>query len=71
MLTYIKGKLSERSTIAGIVAILLAVALLVVPLVIPAEKASLVSTNIQWLIGALFIGGIGGVLFPEKKAPCE
>lgn len=67
MLTYIKVKLSERSTIAGIVAILLAVALLVVPLVIPAEKASLVSTNIQWLIGALFIGGIGGVLFPEKR----
>lgn len=67
MLTYLKARLGERSTNMGLAAIVLAVALIVVPLVVHVETASLVSENIKWLIGALFVGGIGGVLFPDKK----
>jgi hypothetical protein len=67
MLQYLKSRIGERSTNMGLAAIVLAVALIVVPLVVHVETASLVSENIKWLIGALFVGGLGGVLFPDKK----
>ena len=66
MLEWIKARLRERSTHMGLVAVALAVALLVVPLVVPAEAATLLSSNIQWLITALFVGGLGGVIWREK-----
>jgi hypothetical protein len=50
----------------GIVAIALAMSLVLVPVHFPAEVATLMSTNIQWLIGALFVGGLGGVIWKEK-----
>ncbi len=67
MLDYIKARIGEQSTRMGLAAIVLAIALIVVPLVLHVEAATLVSENIKWLIGALFIGGLGGVLFPDKK----
>jgi hypothetical protein len=50
----------------GITAIALALSLILVPIHFPADVADLMSTNIQWLIGALFIGGLGGVIWKEK-----
>ena len=66
MMNWIRAKLQERSTIMGIVAIALAVSLLVIPVVMPADAAALASQNVQWLIGALFVGGLGGVLWQGK-----
>ena len=66
MLDYLKARIGERSTSMGITAIALALGLVIVPLVVSPEKAALVSANLQWLIGALFVGGLGGVLFPDK-----
>lgn len=66
MIDWIKARLQERSTIMGIVAIALAVSLLVIPVVMPADAAALASQNVQWLIGALFVGGLGGVLWQGK-----
>lgn len=66
MMNWIKARLQERSTIMGIVAIALAVSLLVIPVVMPADAAALASQNVQWLIGALFVGGLGGVLWQGK-----
>ena len=65
-MNWIKTRLQERSTIMGIVAIALAVSLLVIPVVMPADAAALASQNVQWLIGALFVGGLGGVLWKGK-----
>ena len=66
MMNWIRARLQERSTIMGIVAIALAVSLLVIPVVMPADAAALASQNVQWLIGALFVGGLGGVLWQGK-----
>jgi hypothetical protein len=66
LVTWIKARLNEDTTWMGIIAIGLAVALIVVPAAFPPEIASLMSTNIQWLIGALFVGGLGGVIWREK-----
>ena len=66
MLNWIKARLHERSTWAGIVAIALAVALLIVPIKLDGEAAAQLSENIKWLIGALFVGGLGGVLWRDK-----
>lgn len=66
MIDWIKARLQERSTIMGIVAIALALSLLVIPVVMPADAAALASQNVQWLIGALFVGGLGGVLWQGK-----
>lgn len=66
MIDWLRARLRERSTHMGLVAVALAVALLVVPLVAPAEAASLLSSNIQWLITALFVGGLGSVVWREK-----
>lgn len=66
MIDWIKARLQERSTIMGIVAIALAMSLLVIPVVMPADAAALASQNVQWLIGALFVGGLGGVLWQGK-----
>jgi uncharacterized membrane protein len=63
MIDWIKVRLHEKSTWAGVVAIALAVALLIIPAVMPAEAAQLASENVKWLIGALFIGGLGGVVW--------
>lgn len=63
---WIKSRIKENTTWMGIVAITLAVSLVVVPIHFPPEIASLMSSNIQWLIGALFIGGLGGVIWREK-----
>lgn len=66
IVTWLRSRLSENTTWMGIVAIGLAVALLVVPIHFPPEVASMLSSNIQWLIGALFIGGLGGVIWKEN-----
>ena len=66
MMNWIKARLQERSTIMGLVAVALAIALLVIPVVMPADAAALASQNVQWLIGALFVGGLGGVLWKGK-----
>lgn len=63
---WLKTRLKEKTTWMGIVAIALALALVYVPVHFPAEVATLMSTNIQWLIGALFVGGLGGVIWKEK-----
>ena len=66
MMDYIRARLREKSTWAGIVAIALAVSLLVIPAIMPADAAALASQNVQWLITALFIGGLGGVVWHKK-----
>lgn len=66
MIDWIKARLHERSTWMGVVAIALALSLLVIPIVMPADAAALASQNVQWLIGALFVGGLGGVLWHPK-----
>jgi hypothetical protein len=63
---YIRARLREKSTWAGIVAIALAVSLLIIPAIMPADAAALASQNVQWLITALFIGGLGGVVWHRK-----
>ena len=66
MIDWLKSRLHERSTWAGIVAIALAVSLLVIPVIMPADAAALASQNVQWLITALFVGGLGGVVWHRK-----
>jgi hypothetical protein len=66
VIDWIKARLQERTTIMGIVAIALAVALLIVPIKLDGEAAAQLSENIKWLIGALFVGGLGGVLWRDK-----
>lgn len=66
MIEYLKARIGERSTNTGLVAIVLALALIVGPLVVHADKAALVSENIKWLIATLFVGGLSAVLFPER-----
>lgn len=66
MIEYIKARLREKSTWAGLLAIALAVSLLVIPVIMPADAAALVSQNVQWLITALFVGGLGGVVWHRK-----
>lgn len=66
MINWIRARLQERSTHMGIVAVALALALLVVPLHVEGEAAAMLSDNIKWLIGALFVGGLGGVLWQGK-----
>lgn len=66
MINWIRARLHERSTHMGLVAVALAVALLVVPLHVEGEAAAMLSDNIKWLIGALFVGGLGGVLWQGK-----
>lgn len=66
MIDWIKARLQERSTWMGIVAIALAAALLIVPVKLEGEAAAQLSENIKWLIGALFVGGLGSVVWKEK-----
>lgn len=66
MIEWLRVRLRERTTWAGIVAIGLAVALLIVPIKFEGEVAAQLSANIQWLITALFIGGLGGVVWHRK-----
>jgi len=66
MIEYIRARLREKTTWAGIVAIALAVSLLIIPAIMPADAAALASQNVQWLITALFIGGLGGVVWHRK-----
>jgi hypothetical protein len=66
MIEYIRARLREKSTWAGLVAIALALALLIVPVHFEGDVAAQLSANIQWLIGALFIGGLGGVIWQGK-----
>jgi uncharacterized membrane protein len=66
MIDWIKARLHERSTWMGVVAMALAVALLIVPVKLEGEAAAQLSENIKWLIGALFVGGLGGVIWHPK-----
>jgi hypothetical protein len=66
MINWIRARLQERSTHMGLVAVALALALLVVPLHVEGEAAAMLSENIKWLIGALFVGGLGGVVWQGK-----
>lgn len=62
-----KGLVSYKTTIAGVLAILLAVSLMVIPVILPSEAAGLASENVKWLIGALFASGLGGMLWRGEK----
>lgn len=66
MIDWLKVRLKERSTHMGLVAVLLASSLLVIPLVVPVDAAMQLSDNVKWLLGALFVGGVGGVIWKEK-----
>ncbi len=66
MIEYIKARLREKSTWAGLLAIALAIALLIVPLHVEGEAAAQLSNNIQWLITALFASGLGGIIWHRK-----
>ena len=66
MIEYIKARLREKTTWAGLLAIVLAIALLIVPLHVEAEAAAQLSNNIQWLITALFASGLGGIIWHRK-----
>lgn len=66
MVEYIRDRLREKSTWAGLLAIALAVALLIVPLGVEGEAAAQLSDNIRWLITALFASGLGGIIWHRK-----
>jgi len=66
MINWIRARLQERSTHMGLVAVALAVSLLIIPAVMPADAAALASQNVQWLIGALFASGLGGIIWHRK-----
>lgn len=66
MIQWLKARLQEKTTWAGIVAIALGASLLVIPVIMPADAAALASQNVQWLITALFVGGLGGVVWHRK-----
>ena len=66
MIEYIQARLREKSTWAGLLAIALAIALLIVPLKVEGEAAAQLSANIQWLITALFASGLGGIIWHRK-----
>ena len=66
MINWIRDRLNERSTWAGIVAIALGVSLLIIPVIMPADAAALTSQNVQWLITALFASGLGGIIWHRK-----
>ncbi len=66
MIEWLRARLHEKTTWAGLLAIVLGAALLVIPVVMPADAAALASQNVQWLITALFIGGLGGVVWHRK-----
>jgi hypothetical protein len=66
MIEWLRVRLHEKSTWAGIVAIGLAAALLIVPIKFEGDVALQLSANIQWLITALFVGGLGGVVWHRK-----
>ena len=57
---------APAAALGGQVAVALAVLLLIIPAVMPADAAALASQNVQWLIGALFVGGLGGVVWQGK-----
>lgn len=63
---WLRARLREKTTWAGLLAIALGVSLLVIPAVMPADAAALASQNVQWLITALFVGGLGGVVWHRK-----
>lgn len=66
MIEWLKARLHEKSTWAGLLAIALAIALLIVPLHVESEAAAQLSNNIQWLITALFASGLGGIIWHRK-----
>ena len=66
MIAYIRARLGERSTKMGLAAVLLAGALLGAAFFAPPETYANVSDAVKWLAGALFVGGMGGVFWPEK-----
>ena len=66
MMNWIRDRLREKSTWAGLLAIALAVALLIVPLHVEGDAAAQLSNNIQWLITALFASGLGGIIWHRK-----
>lgn len=66
MIDWLKARLKERSTHMGLVAVALAASLLVIPLVVPVDAAMQLSDNVKWLLGALFVGGVGGVIWHPK-----
>ena len=63
---WLRARLREKTTWAGLLAIALGVSLLIIPAVMPADAAALASQNVQWLITALFVGGLGGVVWHRK-----
>lgn len=66
MMNWIRDRLREKSTWAGLLAIALAAALLIVPLHVEGDAAAQLSNNIQWLITALFASGLGGIIWHRK-----
>lgn len=69
MIEYLKDRIGERTTYAGLAAIVLGLALILVPIFVHVEVATVVSDNIKWVITSLFVGGMGSVLLPDKKPP--
>lgn len=65
-MNWLRERLGERSTYAGLIAIVLAIALLVIPIILEGEKAAALTENVKWLIGALFASGLGAVIFKEN-----
>ncbi len=68
MIAYIRARLGERSTKMPLGALVPAVARLGAAFFAPPEVYANVSDAVKWLAGALFVGGMGGVLMPEKAA---
>lgn len=66
-MNWLRSRLNEKSTYAGLVAILLATSLIAIPLLVEGEAATHLTENVKWLIGALFAAGLGGVIFKEKQ----
>lgn len=67
MIEFIKARLGERSTVAGIVAVLFGVTLVTVAWLAPVERYDNIKNALEYLQAALIGGGVAAMLFPEKK----
>jgi hypothetical protein len=69
VLEYLRSRIGERSTNLGLIALLLGTIMLAAAFFAPPERYPNVESAIQW-IGQLFmVGGLTGVLLPDKRKP--
>lgn len=67
MIEWLKARMGERTTHVGLLAIGLAAALMTAAFTAPPERFGNVKEAATWIAEMLFVGGIGGFLWKERK----